>query len=598
MKHIYIFFILISTIVYAQVPANYYNSANGLSGFTLKTELRDIITNGHVDQGYSALYTGYETTHSDNIAETGYENNNSVLLFYTENPNGADSYQYFHGSNQCGNYNQEGICHNREHIVPQSAFNSASPMQNDIHHVIPSDGFVNGARGSVPFGIVATADYTSDNGSKRGSSGVPGYSGTVFEPIDEFKGDIARAILYFAVRYQNNVDTYGFEMFNGTEDQVFETWAIDMLLDWHYNIDPVDNREIIRNNAAYNYQGNANPFVNHPEYANLIWNPNPDTEAPSDPTNLVASNPSDTSIDLNWTASTDNIAVTSYDVYADGVNSFNTTNTSFTVTGLVANTNYCFRITAKDAANNVSGLSNEDCETTTDNGSGAECANETFEAIPANNGSYTDRMWTGDNGLTWNATEARTDQDINGSRALTLDMRGSSEAVLTSPSISGGIGDLTLTTQRKFSGGTGDLSIYVNGNLVGTIAYDDTVQNSSLPNINVEGDIVLVITEDTPDGDRVAIDDLSWTCYTELSIEENSLETVKLYPNPVTNNSFTVETTQNLNLEIYDVLGKIVFSKTVGANTSTIDISNLNSGIYLIKLNSGGRSFTKKLIKQ
>ena len=119
---------------------------------------------------------------------------------------------------------------------------------------------------------------------KRGTSAVPGYSGSVFEPIDEFKGDIARALLYFAVRYQNNVDTYSWDMFNGTEDQVFETWALDMLLDWHYNVDPVDQRERDRNNAAYTFQNNANPFVDHPEYVNSIWNQNPDTEAPSDPT--------------------------------------------------------------------------------------------------------------------------------------------------------------------------------------------------------------------------------------------------------------------------------------------------------------------------
>lgn len=597
MKNIYILFILITSAVSAQIPANYYNSADGLTGFALKTELRNIITNGHDDQGYSALYTGYETTHSDNIAEAGYENNNSVLLFYTENPNGPDSYQYFHGSNQCGNYDQEGICHNREHIIPQSSFGSNAPMQNDIHHVIPSDGFVNGQRGSIPFGEVASANWTSDNGSQRGTSAITGYSGTVFEPIDEFKGDIARAILYFAVRYQNNVDTFSFEMFNGTEDQVFETWALDMLLDWHYNIDPVDNREIIRNNAAYDFQGNANPFVSHPEYANLIWNPNPDTEAPSNPTNLTASNPTDTSIDLSWTASTDNIGVASYDIYVDGINTYNTTNTSFTANGLTADTNYCFTVKAKDAAGNESSFSNQDCETTTNNGSGLDCENETFESIPANSGSYSDRTWTGDNGLTWNATEARTDQTLN-DRAITLDMRGSTEGILTSPTISGGIGNLTISTQRKFSGGSGDLSIYVNSNLVGTVPYDDTIQTTTISNINVEGNITVEITEDTPEGDRVAIDNLSWTCYSGLSIEENNLNTVEIYPNPVRDNSFTVDANTNLELTIYDILGKQVLTSKIDSNNSTVSTSALKSGIYLVKLFSEGKTTTKKLVIQ
>ena len=181
--------------------------------------------------------------------------------------------------------------------------------------------------------------------------GIFGKGGT----IDEFKGDIARAILYFATRYEDTVDGYtGFEMFNGTENQALEDWAIDMLLDWHYNVDPVDQREIDRNDAAYNYQGNGNPFVDHPEYANLIWNPTPDTEAPSNPTNLVASNPTDNTIDLNWTASTDNVGVTSYDIYVGGVNTYNSNTNSLTATDLTANSNYCFTVYAKDAAGNIS----------------------------------------------------------------------------------------------------------------------------------------------------------------------------------------------------------------------------------------------------
>ena len=392
--------IITTSISFAQIPSNYYDSANGLTGFALKTQLKVIITNGHSDQGYSALYSGYTTTHSDNIAQSGYENDNTILLYYTENPNGTDPYVFNHGSNQCGNYNAESICYNREHLIPQSSFSGASPMKNDIHHVIPSDGYANGQRGSFPFGTVGSASWTSLNGSKKGNSNVVGYSGTVFEPIDEFKGDIARAVLYFATRYEDTVDDYtGFNMFNGTEDQALFPWAIDLLLDWHYNVDPVDQREIDRNDAAYNFQGNANPFVDHPEYANIIWNPAPDTEDPTNPTNLVASNPTDNSIDLNWTASTDNIAVVSYDIYINTIYTYNTSSTSFTATGLTSATNYCFTIKAKDAAGNESGLSNQDCEVTTDNGAGgSDCLAETFENIGTSSGSYSNVSWTGDDG--------------------------------------------------------------------------------------------------------------------------------------------------------------------------------------------------------
>lgn len=593
MKHLYIFTLIIYSASFAQIPTNYYDSADGLSGYALKTELRNIITNDHQDQGYGALYTGYITTYSDNITESGYENDNTILLFYTENPNGVDPYTFNHGSNQCGNYNGEGVCYNREHLIPQSSFNSASPMQNDIHHVIPSDGFVNGQRGSLPFGTVGSANWTSQNGSKRGSSNVSGYSGLVFEPIDEYKGDIARAILYFVTRYQNTVDNYtSFVMFNGTENQALQQWAIDMLLDWHYNIDPVDAREIARNNAAYNFQGNANPFVSHPEYANLIWNPNQDTENPTNPTNLLASNPTDNSVDLNWTAATDNVAVASYDIYVDGTLAFNTVNTSFTVTGLTTDTNYCFSIKAKDTSGNESGFSNQACEATTNNGSGnSECVSETFELIPSNSASYSSHNWTGDNGLTWSATDARTDQTLNG-RAITI-----RNGNLISPTVSGGIGNLTVTTQLIFSGSSGTFDVKVNGTSVGSISYSTDEQTTTISGIDIEGNVTIVFDSNSTSSNRVRFDDLSWTCYSSLTTEEFSIEAIKIHPNPV-NSSLNIDLKNNTKtqIEIYDILGKRILNQTI--NTSrNFDLKNLKTGVYILKISQNNTSITKRLIK-
>ncbi|WP_179008143.1 endonuclease [Winogradskyella forsetii] len=595
MKHFYLLFIFITSIGFAQIPANYYDSANGLSGFELKTQLKTIITNGHNDQGYGSLYDGYITTHTDNISQSGYENDGTILLYYTENPNGTDPYTYNHGSNQCGNYNAEGVCYNREHTIPQSSFGSASPMQNDIHHVVPSDGFANGQRGSLPFGTVGSANWTSLNGSKRGNSNVSGYSGNVFEPIDEFKGDIARSILYFVTRYEDTVDGYtSFDMFNGTENQALEDWAVDMLLDWHYNIDPVDQSEINRNNAAYNYQGNANPFVDHPEYANLIWNPNPDTEAPSDPTNLVASNPTDNSIVLTWTASTDNIGVASYDVYIDESFMFNSVNTTAIVTGLVPDTNYCFTVKAKDAAGNESGFSNEACETTTNSGTGgSDCLTETFTNLDTSISSYSDVTWTGDEGGIWSATDARTDQDLNGTSAITV-----RNGALNLPTTSGGIGILTVTTKRVFSGSSGTFNLNVNGDLVGTIAYDDTSQTIVIPNINVENNVSVVIDGNSGSGNRVVFDDISYTCYSSLGAGEFNTSNVKLHPNPVKNN-LTIDLGPNIDtsIEIYDLLGKRVLKNTIH-KTSALNLQNLKSGIYIVKIKQGNSTITKKLIKQ
>jgi hypothetical protein len=147
-------------------------------------------------------------------------------------------------------------------------------MYSDAHFVIPADGFVNGARGNLPFGRVNNPNYTSANGCKRGqnvNSGYSaGYTGQVFEPIDEFKGDIARIYFYFATRYQNLITGWNYDMFNGTSNQVFTNQAINVLLTWHLQ-DPVSQREITRNNAIYNQQNNRNPFIDNPQYAMDIW---------------------------------------------------------------------------------------------------------------------------------------------------------------------------------------------------------------------------------------------------------------------------------------------------------------------------------------
>lgn len=590
-KHIYLLCLCITSFSYSQIPSNYYDSANGLSGFSLKSELKNIITNGHTDQGYSTLFTGYITTHSDNIAETGYENDNSIILYYTENPNGTDPYNYNHGSvNQCGSFSAEGACYNHESLVPQSAFGSAFPMKSDIHHIAPSDGFINDQRGDLPFGKVGTANWTSQNGTKRGISATSGYTGIVFEPIDEFKGDIARAILYFVTRYENNVDGYtSFPMFNGTGNQALSNWSLTMLLDWHNNIDPVDQREIDRNIAAYNYQGNANPFVDHPEYVNMIWI---DTVAPTDPTNLVASNPTDNSIDLSWTASTDDSAI-SYDVYMNAVFVFTTANTTTTVNGLTASTNYCFTIKAKDTPNNESGFSNQECETTTNNGSGnTDCLTETFENIGTPSASYANVNWIGKNGGMWNATDARTDQTLN-TKAITI-----RNGALTLPSTLGGIGTLKITTQGILAGSSGTFNLRVNGSLVGTIPYSDVAQTITIPNINVPNVVSVVINGNSTISNVVKFDDLNYTCYSTLNVEGFNFENFKLHPNPV-KNSLTIVLKSNIdtNIEIYDILGKRVFKTTIN-KTSQLNLQDLRTGIFIVKINQGNTTVTKKLVKQ
>ena len=353
-----------SSSLLAQIPAGYYTNATG-TGYTLKTQLYNIIK-GQTNLGYAGLWTTYQTSDRDYF----YENDGSVLDMYSENPTGADPYKFTITTGQCGTYANEGDCYNREHIIPQSIFNEGAPMVADAHFITPTDGKVNGMRSNYPHGVVGIATYTSQNGSKLGSASnsgyAAGYSGTVFEPINEFKGDIARMYFYFATRYEDVITTWGtsYAMFNGTTNQVFTAPFLSILLTWSAQ-DPVSASEIARNNAIYARQGNRNPFIDHPEYVNQIWSTSTDTQAPTAPSNLTSSNLMATAVSLSWTTSTDNVGVIGYDVYRNGSLLASATTTTYNVTGLTAATAYTFYVKAKDAAGNASAASSTINVTTT-----------------------------------------------------------------------------------------------------------------------------------------------------------------------------------------------------------------------------------------
>src|SRR5690606_12968896 len=145
---------------------------------------------------------------------------------------------------------------------------------------------------------------------------------------------------------------------------------------------------------------------------------------------------------------------------------FNTNNTRITATGVNASTEYCFTIKANDAPRNHTDFSNQACETTTNTGTGTDCIVETIENIPANSASYAHTSRTGDDGGAWTATKARTDETIVG-KAITIDVRNNNGGSLTSPTVNGGINELTVTTQRKYGGSNGNLDLFVNGVLKG-----------------------------------------------------------------------------------------------------------------------------------
>jgi endonuclease I len=235
----------------SQIPAGYYKNAEGKKKADLKTVLHNIVRS-HTVLEYYASSTYFRTT--------------------DWNPNGYfwDMYSNYHRTYWSGM--------NREHSLPKSWWSSApetTEAYSDLHNLYPSDETANSAKLNYSLGeVTGTPEYT--NGVvKVGANGFPGYTGTVFEPADEYKGDFARDYMYVVTCYEDyakNWRSTGTQsmLLGGSTYPVFKTWAIDLLLKWSRQ-DPVSSKEIDRNNAVYSFQNNRNPFIDHPELAEYIW---------------------------------------------------------------------------------------------------------------------------------------------------------------------------------------------------------------------------------------------------------------------------------------------------------------------------------------
>ncbi len=291
MKKITLLTFLFTTFIsVAQIPIGYYDYATG-SGFVLKTQLKEIIDNVNdtsitvneyiqAPKSYNNLWTLYRT--SDDRPNPNYPATESNETFLWEMYSDCN---FIFGTVASGGHQDDGLgggteCnkYNREHSFPKSWWGGSTGLNihNDPFHVIPSDKKVNNIRGNLAYSEVAVANYTSANGSKRGTSSISGPIGDVFEPANQYKGDIARGLLYVAVRYQDDIASWennnpgGDNMLDGSSDKVFEQWALDMLYSWHL-ADPVSPKEIDRNETIYGSQNNRNPFIDHPEWVNEIW---------------------------------------------------------------------------------------------------------------------------------------------------------------------------------------------------------------------------------------------------------------------------------------------------------------------------------------
>lgn len=330
---------------FAQIPAGYYDGTDGLSGYALKSKLHEIVSKQIYSYSYDDLKTLFGVTDLDKY----YEKDNTLLDIYSEKPTEADSYNYSL-ANIIGTASAEGQGWNREHGMPQSTFYGIYPMYSDIHYLIPADAYINQRRSNFPYARNNGDSMIFTNGSKLGRSTTPGYVNTVYEPIDEFKGDVARYLLYFVTRYEGSLNNYNFMLstspLDGNEERGYENWYINLLRDWNA-LDPVSQREIDRNNTVYDIQKIRNPFIDHPEWVDVIWNVSIDGIAPVAPSNLVASSVGESFITLNWDASSDS-DVLGYKIYVNGNFYKNSKTTTCTIDRLSASTVYNISIKAYD----------------------------------------------------------------------------------------------------------------------------------------------------------------------------------------------------------------------------------------------------------
>lgn len=247
-----------TAVAFAAEPAGYYSTCENKSGAALLSALCKKV-GPHKNIGYNGLLALYKTS---DVYPDG-----TIWDMY--------STKHWKPGTTCGNYSKVGDCYNREHSFPKSWFNDAQPMYSEAFHIYPTDGKVNGQRSNFPYGECANGTTLSSSGSVKalgrlGDCTFPGYSGTVFEPDDQYKGDFARSYFYMAAAYNDKIAGWNSRMLAGNSYPVFSSWAINLLLKWHRQ-DPVSQKELDRQEVVYGAQGNRNPFIDHPELVEYLW---------------------------------------------------------------------------------------------------------------------------------------------------------------------------------------------------------------------------------------------------------------------------------------------------------------------------------------
>lgn len=670
----------------------YYNDVDlSAEGLSLKDKLATKTINEHTNL---LSYTPgvWEALKVTDLNPT---NNSEVLLVYGYAASGTAARSRNINSNggNTGDWN-------REHTYPKSLGNpnlgSTGPGA-DAHHLRPSDVGYNGNRGNLKF-----VDGSGNSGSVSGG----------WFPGDEWKGDIARMMMYMYIRYGNQClpSVVGVGSSNSTPDAM-----IDLFLKWNAE-DPVSDFERQRNtyhdsNQTY-AQGNRNPFIDNAYLATRIWGgdaaidswgiyTSTDNEAPTVPANVSINNINFNSFDISWTASTDNIAVTSYDVYVDGNLSGNTANTNFSLSNLNSSTTYSITVLAKDLVGNKSAQSAAANGTTLTDASAptvptnVTISNETGTSFKVSWSASTDNVSVSSYDVyidgSLHGSTANTNYNVSSLtastsysvRVLAKDQAnnlsaqsaavtatttdGSNNAVdlffseyvegnsfnkaIEIANITGNTADLTPYSVARQSGGNWETALNLTGSIAPNDVYVIINSDANIQKLIDEADLgianttpmtfngddrvglfkdgVLVDIIGDLDGtdnfaanitlrrsnditgpnivyseqgewiafDQNTVDDIGSHNGSTASLADNLLSDIKIYPNPANGNTIYIKTTNNTDVNIYNVLGKMVKSIEITAQKNNIDISNLSKGIYIVKMTVDNISMTKKLIK-
>ncbi|WP_046758031.1 endonuclease [Kordia jejudonensis] len=618
MKRILPFFIgLISLATFAQ--QSYYNDVNlTLTGTQLRDELATKVINTHSNSlSYSEIWTATMVTDLDP------NNSNNVLLLYGwENGSDGDvtndlSRDKNNNGGNVGEWNREHTFANSLASPDLDANTTNGPPYSDAHNLRSTDVQRNGQRGSRLF---------SAGSGNSGTVGAFWYPGDATLGGIDWRGDVARIVMYMYIRYGNQCAPN--LVANGTQNSV-DANMIDLLLEWNA-ADPVSAYEDVRN--AYHEdifnataQGNRNPFIDNPRLATQIWGGTPaedrwgifgtDTEDPTVPMNVMVSNETSNSITVSWAAATDNVGVTGYDVFVDGMLAQNVSGTTATVSGLAASTTYAFTVLAKDAAGNTSALSTPVNGTTLAGGGGTgaslyfseyiegssfnkaiEIANYTGSTVDLNDPTniYTLKISTNGNAM-WNSTYTFpagamiSDGDVYviGNTGLAV---CTGEVDDSDDTITGFNGNDAIGLFKN------DVLIDILGTLGDGTTYASNTTLVRKPSIDSPNTTFTIGEWDTSASNTCT--DLGRHTQT-LSTETFETETFAVYPNPTSGDIVYINTKNNAVIsavQVYDMTGKQVLLQ---ANPATeINIQGLQKGMYILQLQIGNQLITKKLIRQ